>query len=210
MARRVRGQGSVRLRDGRWEARLQVAPGDRRTRSFPTEAEAWGWFAEVKAGTPQGAPARAHQTRGMRFDDLCRLYKDHKLPRWSGGLDGGSAAEFDSHTTGVLFPAFGARAITSITTADLQQFIDRNIGRPILHRYGEKKGQPTGRALSPTTVNKYLRILRAVFRFAVKMQWLDRDPTAAVEKDRTKRKKRRSRTLRLWELQALLTKSSKR
>lgn len=214
MARRVRGQGSVSFRDGRWRARLQIAPGDRRERSFATEREAWDWIADLKSAIRAGAAAASRPAPPtyptIRFDDACRFYKTHRQKRWKGGAAGGSAEEFDSHVKGTLIPHFKKTPIGDITPAAAQSFVDLHINRAILHRYGEKKGKPTGRLLSPTTVNKYIRIARAVFKHAVKMGWVASNPFADVERDQGKRKKRRSRTLRLWELQAILATATRR
>lgn len=193
---------------------MSLAGGKRPSCGCETEAEAWAWVAKMLAtgGAPEPAPAPPPPApRAVCFDDLADLYKVHRSKQWKGGLEGGSAAEYDSHTA-VLIREFGPRPIREIRAGDIQPFIDRHTNRPILHRYGDKAGQPTGRTLSPTTTNKLVRLLKALFRYAVMMEWLEADPTAKLQRQKRakKAKKRRARTLRLWELQALLAKCAPR
>lgn len=218
MARRVRGMGSVRYHDGRWQARIQLAPGRRPTASFDSEQEGWDWVAKTRAEAagvvvtaPQPArpPAPPAARPGMRFEDMVMLYKASRIPRWKDGKDGGSAREFDS-AAGPVIKAFGPTPIGQIAHGDLATWLATQIGRPVLERYGDNAGKPSGRLLSPTTVNKHLRVLKAVFKHAVRMGWLAADPAAGLERDKSKRPKVRSRTLRLWEVQALLSRAKPR
>jgi integrase len=179
MAKRVRGQGSVRFRHGRWEARLQIAGHGRLTKSFERETDAWAWISTVKADALRGVLKVEAKRRELRFDDLCRLYRVHMAPRWRPGM----AAYFDCHIKGVLLPAFGARAIASLTAREIQTFLDARL-----------------KAVSGSTVNKYHQILSATLNYAVRMGDLPFSPMTAVERARAVPKG--ARPLRLNEIQA--------
>lgn len=202
MARRVRGQGGVRFRDGRWEARLQLDQRDRRCASFETEAEAWDWIAELKTKVRQGTAARvvaplqeppAPAPALLLFSDLARLYKLHKVKRWRPG----SLAFFEGHK-GLLLKQFGTKRLTEIRALDLQTFLDDEIGRPCRDR----EGNPTGKVVQAASVFKYQQVLSQLFNYAVRMDFLAASPMAKVERIRTEAKDQR--VLRLPEIQAIL------
>lgn len=198
MAKRVRGQGSVRFRDGRWEARVQIS-GHRHTDSFDSEAKAWDWIAQQKTDVSRGVTPAPATAPSKRFDDLCRLYKVHKEKRWRPG----SLAFFECHRDGVLLPHFGKRRIAEIRALDLQSFLDAQLGRPILDR----EGQPTGRVVQAGTVAKYQQLLGQLFRYAVRMDFLASNPMTKVE--RVRAEPRDQRVLRLHEVQTVLAACSK-
>ncbi len=179
MAKRVRGQGSVRFRHGRWEARIQIATHGRLTKSFEQESDAWAWISTVKADAVRGVLKVEAKRRELRFDDLCRLYRIHMAPRWRPG----SCSYYDCHVKGVLLPAFGSRAIASLTAREIQEFLDSRL-----------------KVVSGSTVNHYHQILSATLKYAVRMGDLAFSPMNAVERARAVPKG--ARALRLNEIQA--------
>lgn len=130
----------------------------------------------------------------MRFDDLARLYKVHKLKRWRPG----TRRFFEYQGEGVLVPRFGSRPVASITAFEIQSFLDGQLGRPIVDR----DGTPTGRVLQPSTVTKYQQVLSELFTYAARMDFLATSPMRKV--DRVKIEPKDQRVLRLHEVQALL------
>lgn len=199
MGKRVRGQGSVRFKDGRWEARVQVG-GHRYVNSFETESEGWDWIAQQRSDLSRGIEPAPPPAPALRFDDLCRLYKVHKVKRWRAG----SLKFFEYHRDGVLLPHFGTRRIADITARDVQSFLDAQLGRPILGR----NGKPSARVVQAGTVEKYQQLLGQLFRYAVRMDFLAASPMSKVERVRSEAKDQR--VLRLHEIQAILAACSEK
>lgn len=192
MARPKRGQGTVRQRGGRFQATIQIE-GLRHWQSFELEADAWSWVATVKADAVRGLLGVEAPRLSVRFDDLCDLYKVHKLKKWRPG----TVRFFDGHVEGILKPQFQKRLVGEITTLELQRFLDGQLERIAT------RGPRPGELVSPTTVGRYAKILAEVFRYAVRMSYLEESPMARVE--RVKPRRHKPRILRLHELQALFT-----
>jgi len=175
-----RGQGSVRLHDGKYQASVQLS-GKRYWQSFDKEADAWNWLSTLKSDHVRGVLKVEEKKKDIRFDDLCRLYRIHKAPRWRPGM----ASYFDGHLKTTLLPAFRERFISTMTAQEIQSWLDSKLT-----------------SVAGSTVNKYLQVLKAVFGHALRLGYIDRSPMAAVE--RAKAEPKRTRPLRLFELQSFL------
>jgi integrase len=170
----------VRHRGGRFEARVQIA-GTRHAASFEREADAWAWIETVKADAVRGVLRVEKPAPRVRFEDLCRLYRVTKAPRWRDG----TARFFDAHVRGTLLPRFGRRLISEISTQDVQRFLD--------HRLTE---------VSAMTVSKAQQLLGQLFNYAVRMGYLPRTPMLGVERARAESPI--PRVFKIHELQAIL------
>lgn len=155
MPRKRQRQGNVRRRGHRYQAQVRLEDGSRPAKSFDTEADAWKWIAVMKADDVRGVLGKEEERPPMCFEDLCRLYVDHKMKRWREGM----ARFFKGHLKSTLLPKFGERLIHTITTKELQQFVNDQLGR-----------------VSGVTVDKYIQCLKAVFKYAVAMDYLEKAP----------------------------------
>lgn len=72
-----------------------------------------------------------------------------------------------------LVPAFGDRLIQAITPGLIEQYRAARLAEG--HR---------GRPLKPATLNRYLALLKHMFAYAVREQWLDRNPVSLVTFDK--------------------------
>lgn len=190
---RVRGQGTVRQRSGRWQAR--VTAGHRRHEAtFATEPEAWAWIVQTKAGVP--APAEETPPIPRRFfEDLVAVFKLRKESQWSAG----TLAYFECHTERDLLDVFSGRALDSFTSEELEEFLAARRAAPKRGRH-PKKG-----AIRASTVNKLRQQLGALFKYAVKIRWLLASPMVGVDPAKESRAEAyRPRVLRLHEIRAFL------
>jgi len=158
-----RGQGAVRLHDGRYQASVQLS-GKRYWQSFDKEADAWKWIATLKADAVRGIlKVQEEKPSNLTFDDLARLYRIDKAPGWRPG----TVRFFDGHVKTTLKPEFEGRPISKMTTAELQGFISRKRS-----------------LVSAMTCKKYVQLLRQLFNYAVRMGYLKSSPMAGVEAPR--------------------------
>jgi integrase len=114
----------------------------------------------------------------ITFGDLARLLVYSKTSPSSREKKWRPASHtyFNLHCKSTLFPVFEHRLVHEITTAELQDFLDGQMGRPIVKR----SGKPSGRVVKASTVAKYERILRQVLRYGVRIKRLKVSPMDGV------------------------------
>ena len=179
------GKGHVRQRGDRFRAEIMI-DGQRVSKSFEKETDAKRWLEVTKADAIRGVLQIEEKPQELRFDDLARLFIQHKRARWRPA----TLAYYLCHLKGVLLPAFGSRFVSALAHLELQHFLDEKLA-----------------AVKPTTVNIYRQILSAVFAFGVRAGMMKSSPMRFVEKARRTGEEFDGRALRLFEVQALLRNS---
>lgn len=117
-----------------------------------TVAEAISAIEQIRQDIGDRGPG-AFDGDKMTFDDLVKEYRKGKnIPRWYADP---------------LIDHFGPRRIKTITYGDIQQFKTQREGIP-------KKGTEGRR--SPATINRELEWLRTIMLYAVRHEWLARNP----------------------------------
>ena len=132
---------------GKWLAEPGVANAQRR-KTFDTHGEAQGWHDTIKL-TGQ-APAAKALTKSNTLGEVCDAAK---LVLWKSGKDPSAIQRLDA-CVAFLKPD---TAIEEVTTTQLDKLVT----------HLEKRGGKSGGAMSPSTINRYLSALSAVFTFAV-------------------------------------------
>ncbi|MGC8968348.1 MAG: tyrosine-type recombinase/integrase [Thermus sp.] len=155
-----RGAKPRRRPDGTWEARVYVEEGGRRVRkSFygRTAREAQAKATEFLAKHRMGLiPKRDPRT----FGEFARAWLERK-----GLTRAPTSLRVYEREVGYLLPHLGPKQMQKITPQDVRSALDA------LARRG----------LSPRTLRKVLERARAIFKEAVALELVARDPTAAVK-----------------------------
>ena len=86
----------------------------------------------------------------------------------------------------LLEPLFGHLQLKQVTTGMIQRFLDKRLGEPKMHRSQKGKSAEERAAaglgpLKPSTVNRELMCLSAIFREAVKRGYLEKNPCRGIK-----------------------------
>lgn len=123
-----------------------------KTKRVNTVAEAISAIEQIRQELGNHGPG-AFDGDKMTFDELVREYKKGKsIPKWYEDP---------------LVDHFGPRRIKSITYGDIQQF---KAAREAVPRKGTEEKR------SPTTINRELEWLRTILLYAIRHEWLARNP----------------------------------
>lgn len=173
---------------GRHQARWYDADGKRRSKTFATKTEAKKFLDNISADLNRGDyidPSDARRT----FREVAELWFE------SRNLRPKTAQSYRTILEQRIYPAFGDRAVGSITTMDLVSWITQlsTEGKHIGHnnkpanpespraqreaRRRERAGKtPTGKPLAPGTVHNAVRVMRQVLDAAVRARYLRGNP----------------------------------
>lgn len=200
-----RGGGSVRFHRNRFYAKISIG-GVKWETSFATDARgehdtdarkaAWDWIAGVISDARRkklGEPEPERLAPPKTLDELAAAYiHEMTRPNRTAGKPWrpGTLRHFKGHYNGAISEAFGDRIGSTITGAEIRAFLDRQLGRPLLHRYGEKKGTLNGRVVGKRTVRQYQDCLAKLFSFACThgpdpeqpVSWLKVNPMAGMKR----------------------------
>lgn len=150
--------GAVRkLSSGRWQARYRGPNGALRSApvTFPTKTEAARWLTVAEADMTRGLwhdPKRGEKS----FRGVVELWLASKVNLRPSTMDGYRGL-LELH----IVPAFGDRAISSITPLDVQTWL------------ADRKANSK---LAPNTLAKAYKILRAIMESAVDAELIPRSP----------------------------------
>lgn len=160
---RGRNQGSITQRpDGRWEARVTLADGSRRSFYGRTEHEAHRKLVDALYDRQSGEAKSESMRVGDFLDEwLNRIAK----PRIR-------AQTYKSYEVNIrchLKPAFGRMTLDDLQPADIQDLLDRKL----------KAG------MAPKTIHYMHGVLRNALNHAVRWNYVSRNPAALVDKPRS-------------------------
>lgn len=167
---------AIRRWKGSWQADVCIK-GDRHKKSFPTRKEAEEWEHWARDQARQGIYPFE---RPIRFKDFSKIYSErstHKTPK---------TLSTDKSRIKYLNEFFGDKLLSSINPGMIEEF----------------KASLKDK-ISPTTINHYLKLLRAMFRKAEAWGYLVRSPFRGISFHREP--PGRERTLKKEELEKLLT-----
>ncbi len=169
--RRPMWYARYRLPDGR-EARKRIGPAwtgrGRPETGYFTKRAAEAWLREVLDSARRGTLPGGVRT-GATFADAAAEYL--RYIEQDRGRRKTTLGDYRSIIDVHLLPAFGARRLEDITTPMIEDWAGR------LERQG-----PGSAPLSARTRNKVLTVLHGVFRRALKVYGLPRNPVAEVER----------------------------
>lgn len=147
--------GNVAKRpNGKWRARYRDLDGREVARHFDRKGDAERWLSLVTSDLLRGQyvdPARSRQT----FDTAARRWLDAQTLRPN------SRRTYDAYLRNQLLPAFGRRALGSITPTDVRGFL---------------RAQST--ELSPSTLHHVHGLLSTILQAAVDDGFLAKNPCA--------------------------------
>ncbi|MGW6377066.1 tyrosine-type recombinase/integrase [Rhodococcus sp. NPDC055112] len=180
---------------GRFQARWYGADGKRKSKTFATKTEAKKYLDNISADLNRGDyidPSDGRRT----VKEIAEL--------WLGSRNLRPKTE-QSYRTILeqrIYPAFGDRAVGSITTLDLVAWITKlsTEGKRVGHnnkpanaessraerdaRYRERAGKtPVGKPLAPGTVHNAVRVMRQVLDAAVRARYLRGNPAHGLTRD---------------------------
>ncbi len=188
MARRKMYPGQVEPRGGRFRIRLSVA-GKRHTKSIIAESRAAAErYATEWAEKLERAAAResSGQPGAITFGELVELFREQVMP----GLSEGGRSSYENSFT-AFEPFFatlkGDPALERVRPGTIREFLAwRRVHRVRTKGEGETRVVVAvqGRVSAHTVARDY-RVLKRLFRYAVKTEYLVGDPVAAVEAPRT-------------------------
>jgi integrase len=191
--------------DGLTSYSLRVrAYGQRHTVRLGTELDGWtepraemelaNIYAQIRAGIWQ--PPRPRQTDAKpepTFHEYASLWLRRRIAE---GIAENTRKDYLWQLSSHLLPFFGAYQLSDITPQVVEAFketkLDERARVTAAAEFGEplrdRNGRPR-RALSNTSLNKFLVLLNAILETAVRRDWLPDNPAARVERLRTRRRK---------------------
>ncbi|MFN2557784.1 MAG: tyrosine-type recombinase/integrase [Nitriliruptorales bacterium] len=157
------GTGSVVQRGERFMAQIDlgVRPNgsrDRRTRTFPTRANAEAWLVDVRQRADELTAGIADQTLATYL----RWWIEHEAPKGKPGGAPLAATTLKSYGSNIekhLIPALGNRKVGELTVAELDRFANAKLQE----------------GMAPTTVNRFRETLRSALSAAVRQDRLLRN-----------------------------------
>jgi integrase len=86
----------------------------------------------------------------------------------------------------LIEPLFGHLQLKQITTGMIQRFLDKRMGEPKMHRAlpnrsAEERAAAGLKTLKPSTINRELMCMSAIFREAVKRGYLEKNPCKGIK-----------------------------
>jgi integrase len=149
-----------------YRARVRIVGHPPRTRTFERKTDAREWARQVEADLKRNRdfPQRQHQRKTLA--ELIGRYRQEGLPASCAGAYGPHLEWWAAKLGGYRLVDIGPELI-----AKLREELSRESGN-------------TGKRRGPTTVNRYLNTLSAVFSFAESEEigWIDHNPVRKVRR----------------------------
>ncbi len=142
----------------RWEARYRDPYGGQRTKTFNSRASAKAWLALTESRITSGT-YKDPRSPTTRFDAVSEAWlKDSTAKRES------SIARDESALKNHILPAFGKKAIGSITRSDVQRLVNH-----------------WSEAGTPWTVRRQFTTLQSIFTYAINSDIISKSPCRAIQ-----------------------------
>lgn len=195
--RRIKGEGCIYERDGKFQGRITIK-GKKYFATRATRPEIIKWFDEIKEKTRGGRPVVSNRA-SITFLELARAYKVKRM----GGWRPGTFDHYRCHVEKTLVDRFGRQRITSITSDEIEEFLNTKATSPRLSKSKEKVPLKPVKA---STVNKLHSWLCWLFNHAIERGWVAVSPMARVDPiPEPKDEQYRPRVFKLKEIRAFLS-----
>ena len=174
-------KGNVRrTAAGHYEAYITLGGADL-SKTYEKAKDAWDQITRWKnehIDRVLGREKPAQQV--VSFANVARQLKVAKTKRraWADGM----VRWFDGHQKTLERAPWWNRPVHAIAAEEIQDWLDLQVGRPIIRRHGELAGQTSGRVLTRETVRQYERWISMVFAHAVRKGFLAASPMPRVER----------------------------
>ena len=162
--RRPRHRGSVRMRNGRVEAQIQIR-GKRYSRTFSTPLDAEKWLEEMR----QGKVTEKSGEQSLLFRELTEEFLESRKLRLKSRTYESYAYTLEHYVT----PSLGEMPCTDITPSTL---------RKLLNQINDAVNTSRKKLGTSRTTTLVYRLLHMVFNFAREREWITENPMAAVQK----------------------------
>lgn len=162
MTRRGNNEGSIRRRsDGRWEARISVEDGQRRSLFGKTRAEVAKRLSEALHEIDQGLPQ-------VTTNQTVREYLTGWVETVRPALAKSSAYKYGSYVRLHILPSLGSVMLAKLTAQHLQRLYAAKLNK----------------GLSPTTVNLIHKVLHRALKDALRLGLVQRNVSDLVDPPR--------------------------